>query len=82
MKRIKIDTRHMTDMFRLPCITKAYKAEGKTYLVFEQGTQRIRLTDGDCVVQTSAGEWYTELTTESHRFNSRIPSIINKIKEQ
>ena len=80
MKRIKIDTKHLGDIWRLPCITKAYKAEGKTYLVFEQGAQRIRLTDGDCVVQAESGEWYTELTTESHRFNARIPNIINKIR--
>ena len=80
MKRIKIDTRHMTDMFHLPCITKAYKADDKTYLIFEQGAQRIRLADGDCVVQTESGEWYAELTTESHRFNARIPAIINKIR--
>lgn len=75
MKRTKIDTRHITDLWRLPCIRKAYKDDGgRTYLVFHDGIRYVRLTDGDVVTfDEKIGEWNVELTTESMRFNGRYP---------
>lgn len=81
IQRIKIDTKRISDIFRYPCITKAYKSEGKSFLVFEWGLQRLRLTDGDCIVQDSNGEWWAEMTTESHDFNTRMNPVIAKLKQ-
>ena len=75
MKRIKIDTRHLGDIWRLQCIRKAYKDDdGQTYIIFSDGRRNVRLTDGDAVTyDDKRGEWNVELTTTSLRFNSRYP---------
>lgn len=75
MKRIKIDTRHLGDLWRLPCIRRAYKDdEGRTFLVFHDGIRYVRLTDGDAVTyDEKSGQWNVELTTASMRFNGRFP---------
>ncbi len=65
----------MGDIWRLPCIQKAYKDDtGKTYFVFHDGIRYVRLTDGDVVTHDSeTDEWNVELTTESYKFNGRYP---------
>lgn len=75
MKRIKIDTRHLGDIWRLPCIQKAYKDDdGQTYIIFSDGRRNVRLTDGDAVTyDDKSGQWNVELTTTSLRFNGRYP---------
>lgn len=73
--RTQIYTRHLSDIWRLPVVEKAYKdSDGRTYLVAHIGNAHIRLTDGDVIAyDTESGEWHTELTTESKRFNGRYP---------
>ena len=75
MKRIKIDTRHLGDIWRMPCIRKAYKDDdGQTYIIFSDGRRHVRLTDGDAVTyDDKSGQWNVELTTASLRFNGRYP---------
>lgn len=75
MKRIKIDTRHLGDIWRLPCIRKAYKDDdGQTYIIFSDGRRNVRLTDCDAVTyDDKSGEWNVELTTTSLMFNGRYP---------
>ena len=69
MTKTKIDTNHMSDIWRLPVVIKAYKTQGRTVVVFEYDTQRLLLTDGDSIIQGDNGEWWTEMTTESQKLN-------------
>lgn len=61
----------MSDLWRLPVVQKAYKeANGKTYIVVNDGIRHLRLTDGDTLLyDTHTGEWDAILTTESYRLN-------------
>lgn len=75
MKRIKIDTRHLGDIWSLPCIRKAYKDDnGQTYVIFSDERRNVRLADGDVVTYDDKSDgWNVELTTASLRFNGRYP---------
>lgn len=81
MNMIKIDTRHMTDLWKVPVIKSAYKsADGRTFVVFNDGQRNVRLTDGDEITYDNiTGIYDVRLTTESYKFNARLP-ITTKVK--
>ena len=70
-----IDTRHLSDLWRLDAVQSAYKdEEGRTFVVFSTDRRKVRLTDGDVITHdTDTGEWDVILTMESARFNGRLP---------
>lgn len=76
MNIIHIDTRHLNDLWHLPVVRMAYKTdEGNN-----DGRRNVRLTDGDSIMHdTSDDTWDVILTTESYKFNARLPRT-TKIK--